>query len=1698
VAITVNDNVAPTWVTAPGSLNATFTCNADVVVPPVPVATDNCPMNTATVSQLSDVTTPSGVCDDQYVRVITYLATDECGNVSLPFTVTITVNDNVAPTWVTVPGSLNVTFTCNADVVVPPVPVATDNCPMNTATVSVLSDVTTPSGVCDDQYVRVITYVATDECGNVSLPFTVTITVNDNVAPTWVTVPGSLNATFTCNADVVVPPVPVATDNCPMNTATVTVLSDVTTPSGVCDDQYVRVITYVATDECGNVSLPFTVTITVNDNVAPTWVTVPGSLNATFTCNADVVVPPVPVATDNCPMNTATVTVLSDVTTPSGVCDDQYVRVITYVATDECGNVSLPFTVTITVNDNVAPTWVTVPGSLNATFTCNADVVVPPVPVATDNCPQNTATVTILSDETFPSGPCDDQYLRVITYVATDECGNVSLPFTVSITVFDNVGPTWVTVPGSLNANFTCNASVVVPPAPTAIDNCPMNTATVMVQSDVTTPSGVCDDQYVRVITYVAVDECGNVSVPFTVTITINDNVAPTWVTVPGSLNANFTCNASVIVPPAPVAIDNCPMNMATVSVLSDVTTPSGVCDDQYVRVITYVATDECGNVSLPYTVTITVNDNVAPTWVTVPGSLDATFTCSSDVVVPPAPIATDNCPMNTATVMVQSDVTTPSGVCDNQYVRVITYVATDECGNVSLPFTVTITVNDNVAPTWDVNACENIGMETVNANADCEAVMPDLRADALLQLTENCDVLTVADIIQVPAPGSPLVPPVGFDGCGPTGAVVYAVDVTFNVMDLCGNPALELSCDDLVKVQDVTAPTWNVDACDNIGMETVNANADCEAVMPDLRADALAQLTENCDVLTVADILQVPAPGSPLAPPVGFDGCGPTGPVVYTVDVTFNVTDCNGNAAVELACADLVKVQDVTAPTWNVDACDNIGMETVNANADCEAVMPDLRADALAQLTENCDVLTVADILQVPAPGSPLAPPVGFDGCGPTGPVVYTVDVTFNVTDCNGNAAVELACADLVKVQDVTAPTWNVDACDNIGMETVNANADCEAVMPDLRADALAQLTENCDVLTVADILQVPAPGSPLAPPVGFDGCGPTGPVVYTVDVTFNVTDCNGNAAVELACADLVKVQDVTAPTWDVDACENIGMEIVNANADCEAVMPDLRADALAQLTENCDVLTVADILQVPAPGSPLAPPVGFDGCGPTGPVVYTVDVTFNVTDCNGNAAVELACADLVKVQDVTAPTWNVDACDNIGMETVNANADCEAVMPDLRADALAQLTENCDVLTVADILQVPAPGSPLAPPVGFDGCGPTGPVVYTVDVTFNVTDCNGNAAVELACADLVKVQDVTAPTWNVDACDNIGMETVNANADCEAVMPDLRADALAQLTENCDVLTVADILQVPAPGSPLAPPVGFDGCGPTGPVVYTVDVTFNVTDCNGNAAVELACADLVKVQDVTAPTWNVDACDNIGMETVNANADCEAVMPDLRADALAQLTENCDVLTVADILQVPAPGSPLAPPVGFDGCGPTGPVVYTVDVTFNVTDCNGNAAVELACADLVKVQDVTAPTWNVDACDNIGMETVNANADCEAVMPDLRADALAQLTENCDVLTVADILQVPAPGSPLAPPVGFDGCGPTGPVVYTVDVTFNVTDCNGNAAVELACADLVKVQDVTAPTWNVDACDNIGMETVNANADCEAVMPI
>ena len=125
---------------------------------------------------------------------------------------------------------------------------------------------------------------------------------------------------------------------------------------------------------------------------------------------------------------------------------------------------------TITVNDDVAPTWDQAPGELDEEFDCDSENDGPTAPTATDNCPDNMVTVTIISDVTTPDPPiCNDQYVRVVTYIATDECGNESEPYTVTLTVNDNsAGPMWDQMPGDLDVTYTCDADVVIPPAPTA------------------------------------------------------------------------------------------------------------------------------------------------------------------------------------------------------------------------------------------------------------------------------------------------------------------------------------------------------------------------------------------------------------------------------------------------------------------------------------------------------------------------------------------------------------------------------------------------------------------------------------------------------------------------------------------------------------------------------------------------------------------------------------------------------------------------------------------------------------------------------------------------------------------------------------------------------------------------------------------------------------------------------------------------------------------------------------------------------------------------------------------------------------------------------------------------------------------------------------------------------------------------------
>src|SRR5204862_6070859 len=110
------------------SANVTVSCAADVPAPndSAVVATDNC-AGTITISHDADVIAP-GRSGNVYTMRRTYHATEVCGNVSLPVSQTITVNDQTAPVITSVPA--NVTVSCAADVPAPndSAVVATDNC----------------------------------------------------------------------------------------------------------------------------------------------------------------------------------------------------------------------------------------------------------------------------------------------------------------------------------------------------------------------------------------------------------------------------------------------------------------------------------------------------------------------------------------------------------------------------------------------------------------------------------------------------------------------------------------------------------------------------------------------------------------------------------------------------------------------------------------------------------------------------------------------------------------------------------------------------------------------------------------------------------------------------------------------------------------------------------------------------------------------------------------------------------------------------------------------------------------------------------------------------------------------------------------------------------------------------------------------------------------------------------------------------------------------------------------------------------------------------------------------------------------------------------------------------------------------------------------------------------------------------------
>ena len=346
-----------------------------------------------------------------------------------------------------------------------------------------------------------------------------------------------------------------------------------------------------------------------------------------------------------------------------------YTVLRTFVATDACGNTS-EVTQTVVVQDTTPPALLT--ELTDETLQCGDDLS-PAVVETLDNC-SDTVAVDVTDITTL--GICEGTMTVERTYTLTDLSGNSS-SVTVTLDVVDTLAPVWTATP--MDALLSCDEAFPMDDA-TAEDGC--SAVTVVLQQD--TVLGNALGNYEVNQTWTATDQCGNEAL-WSRTVTVVDTVGPV-VVLPA--DTAVACDAPI---PGlePLVDDNCGEVEWTVT---DTWFP-GSCPGEGTWERLVVVTDDAGN-STEATQTVQVIDTVAPTFGFVPEPV--TWECNAPTALDSA-MATDNC----SEVALSASLDTLEGLGANQWMLLVTWTATDGCGNAATA-TQEITVLDQLAPVID------------------------------------------------------------------------------------------------------------------------------------------------------------------------------------------------------------------------------------------------------------------------------------------------------------------------------------------------------------------------------------------------------------------------------------------------------------------------------------------------------------------------------------------------------------------------------------------------------------------------------------------------------------------------------------------------------------------------------------------------------------------------------------------------------------------------------------------------------------------------------------------------------------------------------------------------------------------------------------------------------------------------------------
>jgi len=1173
-------------------------------------------------------TTGTDGCGATFSVAAIFTATDECGNTTTT-SASFTIEDNTDPSLDT--PAADYTAECdglgnlsefsiwlgsNGDAS------ASDAC----GNVTWSNDFSSLSDECGATGSVTVIFTATDECGNTTTT-SASFTIEDNTAPALTPAvdytaecdgagnSAELTSWLANNGGAS------ANDNC----GDVTWSNDFSALSDDCGATGNITVTFTATDDCSNTATT-TATFTIEDTTPPSIDTEAASASVecdgfgnTDTLNNWLAANGGATASDLC----GSVTWSNDFTALSGGCGATGTATVIFTVADDCGNTSTS-SATFTIEDTTPPTIDTpasddsaecdgTTGALDAWLADNGGAT------ASDLC----GGVAWSNDFTGLTG-CGNTGSATVTFTATDACG-LTATTSATFSLTDNTAPTLDVAASDAtnecgpNNDSELNAWLADNGGADASDACGNVTWT----NDFTELSDECGNTGSATVIFTATDACGNTTTT-SATFTIEDNLAPS-ISEPAK-NDTVECDGLGNLSEFSIwlgsngdasASDAC----GSVTWTNDYTAFTDGCGATGKTTVTFTATDECGHTATT-SATFTIEDNTAPS-VTTPAE-DITIECGlNDNFLDQwlnnngSAEASDNC----SDVVWSHDFTLPLTGCSGTGSVVVTFTATDDCGNTattSATYKREDTKSPNVTPATDLTVeCDGAGNT----------------ADLNTWLAENGSLKLVGDLCDV-----------GFfveddftalsDDCGLTGSAV----VTFTFADACGNTTTTSAT---FKIEDTTPPTIDTEASDAI--------VECDGAG---NTDTLNNWLANNGGATASDICGDVTWSHDFTDL--SDGCGETG----TATVIFTATDDCGNTATTSATFTIEDTEDpefVTFATPLTVECGVGNAEDLDGwLANNGGVTTD---DLCGSVTVSYELVTL-----IPGCGGSYGSTYTFvatDACGNTSGITLgsfnVEDNTDPVISCPGSTTIEstestdptntgsATCTDCdpnatPTYSDVTAPglcpnqymierTWTcADACGNTStcIQTISVS-DTEA--PEITCPA--DVTLDCTASTDTSNTGAASCGETLA---YSDNTIPGScPQEFVIERTWTCTDECGNPT---SCLQTITVEDNDDPTA---VCKDINVQLDGTgNASITAdLVDDGSSDVCGIVSISLDKtdFTCADVVGVS--------------------VTLTVeDACGNTSSCTATATVEANCDD--------SDACTSDEC-NVSLGCTHTPVDCD-----------------------------------------------------------------------------------------------------------------------------------------------------------------------------------------------------------------------------------------------------------------------------------------------------------------------------------------------------------------------------------------------------------------------------------------------------